>query len=289
MVRALIGKLLRDVRLALGVVVTLLVAFQFLWANVTRRVVGEILKRLDELGVPLEEVRKIIFENSGQIIQTLIGGDSIELDRAQDMMSISYVHPLTQTMLCLWAVGRAAGALAGELDRGTMELLLAQPIRRIQLMAAHLAVDAVVLPILALAMWLGTWLGVATFGLARPPMNVDVVRFAPALACVVALAFAVSGQTMVVSALGRSRGKALGYGALLVLVQFLVNVIGQLWKPLEPLRTLTVFEHYQPQPIIVGTATALTWMQIPILIAVGIAGYALAAWIFCRRDLPAPL
>ena len=47
----------------------------------------------------------------------------MNLDRAMDMLSIGYVHPLVQTIFCVWAVGRASGALAGELDRGTMELL----------------------------------------------------------------------------------------------------------------------------------------------------------------------
>ena len=47
-----------------------------------------------------------------------------------DMLSIGYVHPLMQTIFCIWAVGRASGAIAGEMDRGTMELLLAQPLAR---------------------------------------------------------------------------------------------------------------------------------------------------------------
>ena len=47
-----------------------------------------------------------------------------------DMLSIGYVHPLVQIIFCIWAVGRASGAVAGELDRGTMELLLAQPLSR---------------------------------------------------------------------------------------------------------------------------------------------------------------
>ena len=51
-------------------------------------------------------------------MQTIIGGDASDLDRAMDMLSIGYVHPLVQTILCIWAVGRASGAIAGELDRG---------------------------------------------------------------------------------------------------------------------------------------------------------------------------
>ncbi len=295
MIWVLVVKLLRDIRVALCVVMTLLFAFQMLWAKVTHRIVGEVLVQLSALGLPIATLREIIFRESGKIIQALMGGEMISLERAQDMMSIVYVHPLTQTILCIWAVGRAAGALAGELDRGTLELLLAQPIRRGQLILAHLAVDALVIPLLASAMWLGTFVGVQSFGMSDPEaraMYVDVLRFVPALAIVMALVFAVSGVTMAVSAFGRLRGKVLGLAVLITLLQFLVNVIGQLWSPMEPLRPFTVFYYYQPQPMILRDGGAMlveTWTRIGTLLAVGAVGYAVAAWQFCRRDLPAPL
>ena len=83
--------------------------------------------------------QNVIFEGPGQIIRTLIGGERIDArTRAMDMLSIGYVHPLMQTIFCIWAIGRAAGAIAGEIDRGTMELLLAQPLRRRGVILAHL-------------------------------------------------------------------------------------------------------------------------------------------------------
>ena len=69
----------------------------------------------------------MFFQGPGKILRTLMGGERIQLDNAMDMLSIGYVHPLMQTIFCIWAIGRAAGAIAGEMDRGTMELLLAQP------------------------------------------------------------------------------------------------------------------------------------------------------------------
>ena len=76
-----------------------------------------------------------------------------------DMLSIGYVHPLMVVTFCVWAIGRAAGAIAGEIDRGTMELLLAQPLARSRLILAHLLLDLVTIPILCLSLWAGNWLG----------------------------------------------------------------------------------------------------------------------------------
>src|ERR1019366_3885243 len=160
----LVRKLLRDIRVAWIVVAVLLFLFQILWSRITSRVTTEILTSLQRAGITLEFLQSVVLKRNevmGQMVQAIIGGDEIALDRPGDMMSISYVHPLVLTMLCIWALGRAANAIAGEIDRGTMELLLAQPIRRTQILVAHLAVDLFAFSGLCAVMWLrascGTW------------------------------------------------------------------------------------------------------------------------------------
>lgn len=120
----------------------------------------------------------------------------------------------------------------------------------------------------------------------------------PAIWNVIALMFAVSGVTMAISAAGRFRGRVLGLAVLVFLVQFLVNLIGQLWDTVAMLRPLTVFYYYQPQKIILShhwTADVLAGhgaSPVPVnvlavLFGVGAVGYSLALLMFCRRDLPA--
>jgi ABC-2 type transport system permease protein len=291
---ALIRKLLRDVRTGWIVVLVLLFSFQVLWARVAHRIAAELLAGFAQLGIHVDALRRLVFQGSGQVIQALMGGSDVRIERAPDLLSIAYVHPLTQTILCIWAIGRAAGAIAGEIDRGTMELLLAQPLRRRQLISAHLMVDAITIPTFALAMWLGTLTGASLAGFigAEGLLHVEPLMFLPALVNVVLLLFAVSGLTMAVSAAGRSRNRVLGLAVLIALVQFLVNIIGQLWPPMESLRPATVFYYYQPQPMILQPqwyAEGDVWLRLVVLTGAGIAGYLFALWIFCRRDLPAPL
>jgi ABC-2 type transport system permease protein len=304
---ALVGKLLRDIRLPLLVVALLLGGFQCLWAKVTQRITEEILPSITPF-MPVDQLIKTLFRGPGQLIQTMLGGESINLMHARDVLSISYVHPLTITILCVWAIGRAAGAIAGEIDRGTMELLLAQPVPRSRVVLAHLVVDLLTIPLLCLCMWGGNWLGIALAGQLEfgAPAGLGQLRanpfmFLPGLLYVAALAFAVSGYTMALSAAGRFRGKVMGLAVLVTLVQFLVNVIGQLWDRVGPLRPAAVFYYYQPQQAMLhGQWTvdlAKVWdvgRPVPVvgaavLAGVGAAGYALALLAFCRRDLPAPL
>ncbi len=306
----LVRKFLRDLRVSLLVVALLLLAFECLWAKITDRVSNDLMPQLKWLGmgqnVSPEEIENTIFAGPGKIVKVFMGGGEISLFRVTDMLSVGYVEPLVIVILCVWAIGRAAGAIVGELDRGTTELLLAQPVARYRLILAHLCVDLITIPVLCLSMWAGNWLGLTLVGVkevtgASEGSLISPGIFEPALWSVAALLFAVSGYTMWLSALGRFRGRVLGLAVLITLLQFLVHVVGQLWDAVAGLRPFTVFYYYQPQMLILhqrGTVDlAKVWpLGQPLLVngtvvlaVVGAVGYGLALWTFCRRDLPAPL
>ena len=332
MTLTLLRKLLRDSRLGLIVTAVLLAAFQCLWAKITAQILSDLSPYFTWLaalaGLNLGDVQGKILGGPRKIIRTIIGGERVDLDRAMDLLSIGYVHPLVQTIFCVWAVGRASGALAGELDRGTMELLMAQPVSRSRLVLAHFGVDLVVIPLLCLSLWGGTWLGTWLVGPIQPeaapielprgslsfkwgpieyqaPINypaeqetpeereqrlhVDPAAFGPALWAVGGLLFAISGYTMALSACGRYRWRVLGAAVFVTLIQFLVNVVGQLWDVMRPLRPFTIFYYYQPQAIILGAPRQEMLLSLAVLYGVGAAGYGVALWVFTRRDLPASL
>ena len=172
---------------------------------------------------------------------------------------------------------------------------------------------------LCLCLWAGNWLGYWLVGpihvevpelkdlpIKLPPpdqsrLRTDPMAFGPALVAVAALIFAVSGLTMWLSARGRFRWRVLGVAVFFFLVQFLLNLIGQMWpEAFGWARPLTVFYYYQPQQIILGqgwTVDLGVWnggqplVAVPgaaVLFGVGIVGYALALRTFiaarrCRR------
>jgi ABC-2 type transport system permease protein len=345
MTLTLVLKLLRDLRWSLLAVALLLGGFQFLWAKVTERILGRLNPFFAGLanlgGFEREDIEKVVFEGPAKITRTIIGGEAVSLDRAMDLLSIGYVHPLMQVIFCVWAVGRAAGAIAGEIDRGTMELLLAQPVPRSRLILAHFLVDVITIPVLCGSLWLGTTLGawaVTPIKVEQPkfdeirskrpalPFGLDLsdllgskgpteeerkaqmekdlqirpLAFARAMPLVAGLIFAVTGCTMWLSSLGRYRIRVLGIAVLIVLIQFLINVLAQMWDDVAWLRPLTVFYYYQPQQVILSGDWCVHfhewgaggWLKIPmplVLFGVGAVGYLLALRTLARRDLPAPL
>ncbi len=340
----LVRKLLRDVLKPLILVALLLGLYQLLWCKITARILGEMAPFFNQLaglgGMNQHDLEQQVFKGPGQVIRSLIGGERLSLDHATDMLSIGYVHPVIELMFCVWAIGRAASAIAGEVDRGTMELLLAQPLARFKLILAHFIVDLVTIPVLCLSLWAGTCLGTylnpiqvvdapelklpdVTYSLQVGPLkysvqapiqmeketeeqkqarlHVALLDFLPALPLAGGLIFAVSGYTMFLSALGRFRMRVLMVAIGVTVVQFLINLLGQMWDFAAYLRPFTIFYYYQPQQTILGQGSCVTLAEwnggqplcsvpmLAVLLAVGFLGYGLALWTFNRRDLPAPL
>ncbi|HMP03302.1 MAG TPA: ABC transporter permease subunit [Gemmatales bacterium] len=294
----LFRKVLRDIRWPLFFVALLLALSQIVRAKITDRITNELIPELTKY-IGFDKLIDILFKGTGKLLETLLGGDLIKLDRAEHMQTIGFVDPGVLILFCIWALGRASSALAGEIDRGTMELLLAQPLSRSKVVLTHLAVDLITVPLLGLAMFAGVAAGVHFIGLS----GIELLPYLGAVANVVALVLALSGMVLAISATGRSRSRVLSTGIGIVLVMFLLTFFGQLWEPLRPFRPFSLFFYYQPQRIIIennwwvcldareasAASGSLFVPGIAVLLAVATTGYATAWWVFTRRDLPAPL
>jgi ABC-2 type transport system permease protein len=327
MILILVDNFLRDVRPALLVVCIILFVFAAFWVKIAQRVTSEIAPVFNTVAGAFGDKKlfeDVLFKGPGKVSQAALGWGDLNFERPNDFLAMGMLHPVVLVLGLIWGVGRAAGAVAGEIDRGTMELLLSQPIPRNRLILAHFFVDLIVLPIICLSFFAGTQFGLALVGPFVPdytafqtldgpfaqrvrgmipanpdPLPVSGLGELPGLGNTAALIFAISGLTIALSAAGRSRWKVTGYAVLTVVVMFVANTIGQLWEPVRYLRPLTLFFYYQPQRVMLDgnwlVNVGAAWPGAPavpgcgVLVAVGLTGYSLALRTFTRRDLPAPL
>jgi ABC-2 type transport system permease protein len=327
----LVRKFLRDVRPALLTVCLLLFVFAAFWVKITQRVTTEIVPMSRLLSQPFGDskaLEKVFVRGPSKVSQAALGWGEMSFDRPNDFLAIGLLHPIVLVMGLVWGVGRAAGAIAGEIDRGTMELLMSQPVPRNRLVLAHFLTDCIVLPIICLSFFAGTQFGLWAVGdfvpdykllddgakeypqikflLAQRPRDMTPLEVSgrgelAGLANTAALMFAISGMTIALSSIGRSRWKVIGYSVLLMVVMFVANTVGQLWEPAGFVRPLTFFHYYQPQKVMIEGEWMIdlnkAWNfgrpvlvpAIGVLVAVGAVGYAFALRQFTRRDLPAPL
>ena len=188
----------------------------------------------------------------------------------------SFMVPL---LLVVVAVGAGARATAGEEERGTLDLLLANPLSRRRLVAEKVAALATELGLLALVLWLSLLVGSAIVGMDVSAAHVGAATTAAAL-----LAFAFGAIAVCFGALTGRRGVAIGVAAAGGVAAYLVNSLAALVDFLEPVRKASPFYHYvASDPLRHGLALG----NVAFLVVLAIAAAGLAALFFDRRDLAA--
>jgi ABC-2 type transport system permease protein len=92
--------------------------------------------------------------------------------------ALTFDEPITVMMVILWAIVRGSDVVSGELNRGTMEMILAQPISRTRLYVQHSFLTAAGVTLICLLIWLGMTIGVwtttineSTFSEIRVPLT----------------------------------------------------------------------------------------------------------------------
>jgi ABC-2 type transport system permease protein len=175
------------------------------------------------------------------------------------------------------AVGHGAGTLAGEEERGTIDLLLSSPLSRTRVALEKLAAMCVELAALGAVLWLALWVGARAFS-----MEVSVAHLASATALLVVLALAYGAIAFMVAAATGRKTLAIGLTVALAVGAYLVNSLASLVEVLEPFQKATPFYHYAvADPLRQGLDP---WHTL-FLLAVGAVAAAAGVLLFDRRDL----
>jgi ABC-2 type transport system permease protein len=273
---ALIGKEVQESRWTLVLSAAALFGLGWLFVYVTSRNETEIVRQLNsdsgDIGGRMQMIRAL--------------GITGEPSSAELIMA-SWNHPFILILISAWAIGRGSGAVAAEVERGTMDLILSRPIPRWLYLGAHIGVATVGLAILGLALMAGAAIAVRYNVLREPPSVATLLRPAINLA---ALGFPVYGYTLLASALDHVRRRPITVGSVLTLAGFIMWVISLIpvfqdswWRPW--LERFSIFKAYNPVELVQQGQTLN--QNLAILGGVGAACIALAFLVFARRDLPA--
>jgi ABC-2 type transport system permease protein len=219
---------------------------------------------------------------SGLVPQELMefgGGDIFSLPGT---LALSLIHPIAIILNSIFAVGFPAGSVAGERQRGTLEIVLARPISRRQLYAT-LAITTLTLVGLALAALLaGSVAGSAYAGVLS---DLPIERLPLLWLNAVLLFGSFASITLAASVSVDRLPPALGVGIGAVVVMYFFDVLGSLWPDAQWLQPYSLFHYFQARSILIGTAR---WRDFAVLAAVSAAGSVWAWVVFPRRDIAAP-
>ncbi|WP_254513790.1 ABC transporter permease subunit [Anatilimnocola floriformis] len=194
-------------------------------------------------------------------------------------IAIGYDEPMVVFCIAIFAIARGSAAVSGELSRGTMEMLLAQPISRMQALYSQAAVTVVCLALLCCLTWCGTYSGIQTaratevkparslrvpvlewqiplsFGTnekIRVPMRdrVEPKHFLPGALNLFCFGVCMAGLATLASACDRYRWRTIGILSTFFVLQMIFKVLSRAFDSTGWLQYLTILSAYEPQRLI---------------------------------------
>jgi ABC-type transport system involved in multi-copper enzyme maturation permease subunit len=225
------------------------------------------------------EAVETFFDLLPDAMKALLGAQGGIPTSAEGFLAADYRHPLYLITLSSFVIASSVGAIAREIERGTVLMLLAAPVARWRFLAAKVGALAVAVVVLALAALFGTWLGVTVTGAEDVAMS----TFMRVQVATVLLGFAIGGIGLLVSSLNSDGGQAMGITIAIIVVSYFVDFLSLLWDLAEPLGPLSIFHYYDPLGI--ARAGAVGSTDVLVLAAVAVVCTAAAFVVFQRRDI----
>lgn len=197
-------------------------------------------------------------------------------------LSLGFTHPLYIILSGAAIVSFAARSLAGEMERGIIQIPLARPVSRPQLYASRVVGAACICLLLTAVGPLGMLAGIFY---ARPNGEFDLGHLLAVALTGFALFWAVGGLSLCGSAAANTAGRVVGWILGILVFSYFIDYFAGIWQPLQSLTFLSLFQYYDPtEAIVTGQLESANLMVLLIVGTVaGIAGLL----IFSRRDLPA--
>ena len=194
------------------------------------------------------------------------------------VIGFTFDEPVLILCVLVWSIARGSDVVSGELGRGTMEMLLAQPLSRFQVYAAHALVTISGLMLLCVLVYLGLYLGIQTnstpvrnsSAFQVPILNLNVsnpfvtptTRDTPLSELVSAsnyivptmnlfsLGFMMLGLSVMVSSFDQYRWRTIGIVISIYVLQLLLFILSKSTPRLSGLKPFTFLASYQPDWIV---------------------------------------
>ena len=268
--RGLISKAVHEVWLS-----TLLLAVSIALTELLLIYILQLFSReMSDTWLRVKIVQKMIQGLLGTSVAGGLGGDV--------MAAIPWVHPLILILTWAHAIALCTRLPVGEIDRGTIDVLLSLPASRTR----HYCCESIVWFVAGAAVITAALIGNAIGNrLFSPDAERGVLPSIIAAANLFMLYLAVGGITRLISSIASHRGRAIAVAFGVVFTSFLLNFLAQSWPSAQSAASLSVLNYYQPLAILGSGIWPVA--DLATLAAVALALWLAAAVIFTRRDIQA--
>ena len=218
-----------------------------------------------------------IFEQMPEALSRAFLGEFTDLTSPEGFLNTQVFVFFGPLLFIIYAVAFGSGTIAGEEARGTLGLLLSNPVARWKVLTQKFGAMAIATLLLAVIFWAGLALGAILVD-----MEISFIRLAIATFSAALLGLAFGALALALGCLRGNRGLSLGGASALAVVTYLLNSLGPAVDAVQPFTRLSPWYYYiSADPLTNG----LNLAHATVLIGLTVVALAVALVTFERRDL----
>lgn len=181
-------------------------------------------------------------------------------------------------LLGIYAVVYCGGLVSKEVERGTLDVVLSQPVERTTFLLSKLAGFLTLALAATGSSTIAVLLGALTIGEDANVTNVVAVHVVSFL-----LVAAIAGYSTLASCISLDPGRSLAVAGVLTAVSYFANVLGSAVEAVGFLKYVSLFYYYDSLQVL--AEGAVNWAGIAVYVGVFAVTTAAAILVFRRKDL----
>jgi ABC-2 type transport system permease protein len=218
-------------------------------------------------------------------VRESIGIPLTDLTGPPTFKALIFLRPDFRILTMLFGIVVGTDAIAGEVGRGTSDLIFSHPVRRSTAVNAAAAATAAHLCLIGCAMVFGFLTATRVFPMGdRQP---ELMAVLPCMALVLLSSFVISLVALMVGSLAPNRPRAVGISLLLIIGPIMLGFVANFSRPVQWFAHLFPENYYKPHLLLIGGSElygAGNWFA---LAGIGLVAYLGARYFAERRDLVA--
>ena len=213
--------------------------------------------------------------------RVLVNENFIARRSVQGAAAFGFNHPLVLALLMINAIVVPTRHIAGEIESGTMEWLLAHPVRRARIVVSLWCTGSLLVLLIVSPALASSLLSMAREGHFTSEFLVKILQVGANLWLLCTLVLSVA---MLIATFNNESGKAGIRTASLILALYFLFFLSTIWDFLEWTKPLNIFSYYQPQALMFDERSFLLHAAVLVTL-IGIC-LGTSIWHFRHRDIP---
>jgi ABC-2 type transport system permease protein len=213
------------------------------------------------------------------MLSLVAGSSATDMMSPEGFISLEFLQIWGMIIIAGFVMTTGASIIAKEVDSHTMDLLLTQPIDRVEYLLAKLAADVTMMIGLVAVTMISIWAGTKMFDF---PLKIEGILAVTVL--IVSLYLMIECFSLAMGAF-MERGKAIIVSVSVLIGSHLLNSLGDFNNTIKDFRWLSFFNYYKPGEVL--KSGAVPWDSVLLFAGIALIFFAITVVVFREKDIPA--